>query len=279
MISNISKIYFGNQEISQVYVGDNLVFGGATPTYDADAQAYFDRVEGPAGDIQTLEPDVKTAINDFVVGCKADGIWDAIKASCILAGARTLSGALQPLVGAAPTNFNFVAGDYNRKTGLKGNGVAKYLDSNRNNNADPQNSKHLAIYQSSLATFSSLLLATTYVSGRSALISFTPEGISSRINSVTTTANNGNAVGFVGGVRTSSTATSVRVGGADFPETVTSQVPANQRLGVFAASDGQAVIDATDARLAFYSIGESIDLAALDTRVSALMTAINGAIA
>jgi hypothetical protein len=69
-----------------------------------------------------LEIGVQSAYNDFVVGCKADGIWDAIKASCILAGARTLSGSLTPLKGAAPTNFNFVSGDYNRKTGLVGNG-------------------------------------------------------------------------------------------------------------------------------------------------------------
>jgi hypothetical protein len=45
-------------------------------------------------------------VNAFVKGCKADGIWSAIKASCILAGADTLAGALVPLVGAAPTNFN-----------------------------------------------------------------------------------------------------------------------------------------------------------------------------
>jgi len=149
------------------------------------------------------------------------------------------------------------------------------LDSNRNNNADPQDSKHLAIYQSSLATFSSLLIATTNVSGRSALISFTPGGISSRISSEVVTANNGNAVGFVGGVRTSSTATSTRVGGADFPETVTSQFPVNQNLGVFATGGGAAN---TDARLAFYSIGESLDLALLDARVTDLINAIGVAI-
>jgi hypothetical protein len=34
----------------------------------------------------------------------------------------------------------------------------------------------------------------------------------------------------------------------------------------------------TDARLAFYSIGEALDLAALDTRVSNLITAIGAAI-
>jgi hypothetical protein len=56
----------------------------------------------------------------------------AIKASCILAGARTLAGALVPLAGAAPTNVGpFVSGDYNRKTGLVGDGSTKYLNSNR----------------------------------------------------------------------------------------------------------------------------------------------------
>jgi hypothetical protein len=35
---------------------------------------------------------------------------------------------------------------------------------------------------------------------------------------------------------------------------------------------------ATDARLAFYSIGESLDLALLDARVTALVTAIGAAI-
>jgi hypothetical protein len=69
--------------------------------YDADAQAYITAVETADG--QALETGVRDAINAFVVGCKADGIWNAIKASCILAGARTLTGALVPLVGTAPT--------------------------------------------------------------------------------------------------------------------------------------------------------------------------------
>ena len=249
--------------------------GAVLPVYDPDAQAYFNRVEGPTGDNEALEDGVKSAINDFVVGCKADGTWDAIKSSAILAGARTLAGALQPLVGTAPTSFNFVSGDYNRKTGLKGDGSTKYLNSNRNNNADPQNSKHLAIYQTSLATQTSLLVATTNLPGRSALITFIPEGIEARINSSTNTVENGNVVGFAGGVRTSSTETSARIGGTDFPDTVTSEPPSNENIGVFASVGGGAP---TNARLSFYSIGESLDLALLDARVSALMTAIDGAI-
>ena len=88
-------------------------------SWDADAGAYIKSVE--VADAQQLELAVAQAINQFVLGCKADGIWSAIKASCILMGARTLTGALTPLVGSAPTNFNFVSGDYARKTGLKGN--------------------------------------------------------------------------------------------------------------------------------------------------------------
>jgi hypothetical protein len=118
---------------------------------DADAVAYIAAVE--AADGQALETATRMAINSFVKGCKADGIWPAIKASCILAGARTLTGALIPLVGSAPTNNGFIGigTDYVRKTGLVGNGSTKYLDSNRANNADPQNSNHNACWVSTPA--------------------------------------------------------------------------------------------------------------------------------
>ena len=94
---------------------------------DPDALAYLAAVA--AADGTHVEVGVATAVDDFIKGCKADpsGIpgrsnWDAIKASCILCGARTLAGALVPLAGTAPTNNNFLPEDYNRETGLKGNG-------------------------------------------------------------------------------------------------------------------------------------------------------------
>jgi len=182
---------------------------------------------------------------------------------------------LQPLVGAAPTNFNFVAGDYNRKTGLVGNAATKYLNSNRNNNADPQNSKHLAVFQTSVATLDSLLIATTNNPGRSALISFLATGISQRMNSNAATSNNGNGVGFVGGVRTTSTATAARVNGTNFADTITSQTPLNENIGVFATATAAAT---SNARLAFYSIGEALDLALLDARVTTLINTFGAAI-
>ena len=40
----------------------------------------------------------------------------------------------------------FVSGDWNAVTGLKGDGVGKYVDSNRNNNADGRNDQAMGVY-------------------------------------------------------------------------------------------------------------------------------------
>ena len=254
--------------------------------YDVDALAYFARVEGASGDGQVLEIPVKDAINSFVVGCKADGIWNAIKASCILAGARTLNGALQPLVGTAPTNFNFVAGDYNRKTGLLGNGTTKYLDSNRNNDTDPQNSKHMAVYVGAAPTNTSALIGAREgagaENGSSQLIHVAgpPASSNFRINSLAAAGSvNGIGIGLAGVSRTGASALNWRHSSSfTGTDTTASQTPFSVNMHVFQRAGTSGNVP-TNARLAFYSIGESIDLAALDTRVTALMTALDGAIA
>jgi hypothetical protein len=53
-----------------------------------------------------------------------------------------------------------------------------------------------------------------------------------------------------------------------------SSAPAAVAIDVFSRNG----VDFSDARLAFYSIGESLDLALLDARVSALITAFGVAI-
>jgi len=240
---------------------------------DPDAAAYITAVETADG--QALEEKVKIAIDNFVLGCKADGIWSAIKASCILAGARTLAGALVPLVGTAPTNYNFVAGDYNRETGLAGDGSTKYLDSNRNNNADPQNNKHLAVYQTTpMTTNISVLIGSTNVTGRATLVRIgtTYARISTNVGP---SVEGAGVAGFFGGARFNSTESAIRNGGVTITESHASEVPTSAPLGVFAAGTGATP---SDPRLAFYSIGESLDLAKLDARVTDLITAIGVAI-
>ena len=278
--STPSKLYFGSTEVTKIYLGASEVYSSG-PNLDSDAQAYITAVETADG--QALEQGVKTAINDFVVGCKADGIWASIKASTILAGARTLTGALTPLAGTAPTNFNFVSGDYHRKTGLLGNGSTKYLDSNRNNNADPQDDRHLSIYKSvapSSNTSSYMAAQITSPVGSSSRISDNSNTAIFSINSGSPASSSYNSqqLGFLGVSRANSSNIAYRAN----TTTTTAVNSSNFHIGintlVFARSVNGSANQFTNARLSFYSIGESLDLALLDTRVSNLITAIGVAI-
>ena len=262
----------GKLVLAQTYVGID----------DPDAAVYIAAVE--AADGQALETATRVAIHSFVKGCKNDGIWPAIKASCILAGARTLTGALVPLVGTAPTNNNFVSGDYNRETGLVGDGTNKSLNSNRANNADPQNNQHLAAYRSG-GGGGGYLVAVNPALGASALliISSTETRIYSRAlnntnySPITTLAF---PTGVVGVSRSSSTGFTARLEGANYTTTTAgSNTPSAANLFVFSREDGSGNPAAFSAnRLAFYSIGESLDLALLDARVTTLINAFAAAI-
>ena len=240
---------------------------------DPDAAAYIEAVEAADGEL--LEFAVGKAINDFVLGCKADGIWNAIKASCILAGARTLNGALVPLAGTAPTNYNFVAGDYNRKTGLVGDGSTKYLDSNRNNNADPRNSRHLSVYATSVNTLDTVVIAgTSNVTGRTSLVQL--RDVSARISSTEALLFiSPISSGFMGGSRSDANTVNARNHGITVSGSSASEPPTDVGMGIFANGIGET---ACNARLAFYSIGEALDLAKLDARVTTLINAFGVAI-
>jgi cysteine synthase len=251
---------------------------GGLSLYDPDAAAYIAAVE--AADGQALETGVRDAINAFVLGCKADGIWNAIKASCILAGARTLAGALVPLVGTAPTNFNFVAGDYNRKTGLMGNGSTKYLNSNRNTNADPQNSYSTTVFASTAASPTTSI--QVYIGGSGGSGGTTMATASSLLNGRNRTSTFSSAslpsstIGFIGHSRSSNVNYTFRGNSSSTTVSDSSQTPADSATHVFAESASSNF--RTNARLAFYSIGESLDLALLDARVTALVNALAVAI-
>ena len=256
----------------------------ANLTSDPDSVAYVTAVE--AADGQSLEPAVRLAIGEFILGCKQDGIWDAIKASCILGGARTLAGALVPLAGTAPTNFNFVSGDYNRKTGLVGDGSTKYLNSNRLRTSDPQDSFHLSVFTSTIHTLGTFgfyagagLEAVNSATGFSHLGRFNTGNHYVR-NTSSTLANIGAAAaGFYATSRGSGAEYQYRNNSITATSITASQTPPDTTTKIFI---GRILLGAlnspVDARLAFYSIGESLDLALLDTRVTSLINAFAAAI-
>jgi hypothetical protein len=203
-----------------------------------------------------------------------------------LAGARTLNGALVPLVGAAPTNNNFVSGDFNRKTGLQG-ASGKYINSGRANNADSnQNSKHLSFYAATALTAGAArryMGSSSDTSGHSFIsTSVTNSPITFRCNASTggssNNANTGSTTGFVGMSRLDSSTVTGRANGAAYSLASASQSPNSSNIMVFTyEASGAFGVYATN-RIAFYSIGESLDLAKLDARVTDLINAFATAI-
>jgi len=250
-------------------------------TFDPDAAAYLAAVE--AADGQALETPVKRAVDAFFRDTKAAGVFDALEACCILAGARTLAGALVPVVGDAPTNFadGFASGDYSRTAGLTGDGATTYLDSGYAIPGGNQDNCHLCVYGSDLDAGS---LAGTDVafSSRRLLIYSDP-------TQTIVSINNGNVVlsgagsttqGFIGGSRSSSSAYTARANGANYSPSQTSTLVSGLSVYIYGVNRANALQGgvAAAARFTFYSIGTAVDLEALDTAVTNLITAIGEAL-
>jgi hypothetical protein len=196
-----------------------------------------------------------------------------------LAGARTRVAALTPLVGTTgPDSYGFVDGDYDRKTGLKGNRSTKYLDTKRPGNADPQDNSHVASYVTSVDTGTGAVYVGTRagVSGATNFGKNTATEVFFRSQSSTAASVVASpGTGLIGVSRLQSASYNYRLDKKSGTVLATSQTPDSNNFAVFAFSNPVAF---TDARLAFYSIGESLDLAKLDTRVTDLINAFGVAI-
>jgi hypothetical protein len=269
-----------------MYIGNTRIGGigslSVKNTYDPDALAYLTRVE--AADGQALENSVKIAVNRFVVNCKAQGGWNPIKSCCILAGARTLSGALVPLVGTAPTNTGFVSGDYSRANGLTGDGSTKWINSNRANNADPQNDKHILINLTAtyITSGNKMFAGSENASGGSSIRALNLNQISGRANS----SGNSNidwyeGLGLTGVSRYEASYIAGFSNGnvQNVAFTNISTTPTSTNIGIFADGNGTTK---SNIRLSFYSIGTAIHSVsgtqafdAINTNLQALMTAFS----
>ena len=302
---------FSNATLSWYSIGsstDLAALDSAVSTLMADLRAidedgfepesvnYLRAVEDADG--AYLETGVKQAINSFIVGLKKDNLWNALKASCILCGARTIAGALVPLAGTAPTAYGgWSSGDYNRETGLKGNGTTKYLNSNHLASSQYTNDTHFAVWHSEVST-------TGLPSGYGVSIGCASKVIATGLNSfsmirlnqsldqwvfyvnsanaLSGTGGSPNSTGFMGASRSDATNVTYRRNGASGVGAIASQDHAeNAPYGVFQTlfTNFAGQTFPTDARIAFYSIGSAIaDLALLDARVTTLVSQIAAAI-
>jgi hypothetical protein len=168
-----------NNMFSAALTGANLTsmngYLGMSGTYDADAIDYFARAEALGGSFDLTavnaaynELYVKSAISNFVAGCKSDAIWTKITEFYLLSGV-TFSGVLAKLKHAgtaAITNTGpFVSGDYlaaGSGAGLKSNGSTKYLDTGLSILSVNKSSFGMHAYVSELASALSMMMGSSY---------------------------------------------------------------------------------------------------------------------
>jgi hypothetical protein len=249
--------------------------------FDRDAIAYIRAVEEADG--AYLETDVKIAVNNLVSGLKADDLWDAIGSSCLLCGPRTLAGALVPLRGDAPTaEGGWASGDYDRATGMKGNGTSLYLSTGVNNSSFTQDDFHMACYVTEAGTAG----ATRWLAGAG--------GNQTGASEIFTAGNNyqyrnqssiaGTSSGFADtltGLMASSRYEDeffdFRAGSLSSSSARVSQSPYNDVFHIFKTSYFAAT-NGFNGRLAYYSLGSQVDMGTLRTHLDAYLTAIGAAV-
>ena len=95
--------------------------------FDADAQAFFDRVDTAGGTLSATEQD---AVNTLVVQMKADGIWTKMKAIYPMVGASAAACA-QNLKSSSFTG-TFTSGWTFASTGATPNGTSAYMNTGLN---------------------------------------------------------------------------------------------------------------------------------------------------
>lgn len=241
----------------------------ATPA----TQAYIAAVE--AADGQQLENGVLAAAVDFV------NYREPLGGVCCLNFGRTLTSVLIPIVGAAPTGANLVNGDYiNGAVHL--NGTTKRITVNRNNNADPQDSRHGAVYlmQMLFPIRAALTVLFGGVSNGSTGVSVPSTTAASLLRN--RNVSNADAdytlpqqavvpAGLVATVRSGAAGYDVRVGGVVVPVTAASVSPADEAINVGANPAGT---EHSALRVGGYSFGGNVDTAELNARMLAALNAV-----
>lgn len=266
-------------------------FSKSTP-FDAGAADYIARVEAAdaaAGQGGGLEQAVKNAIHAFFIGCKADaspnaGVsnFQALKFAVPLFGARTRQGARVPLLSsmATPTEFGTAGGwVYDRKLGLRGNGTDNYLDTGYAYPPSLVENCHISAYYT-LAGSSGQDIAAR------APLPFAPISflalISSRLyqdSQSTFSPSDTTTLGFRGISRSATSTYIYRRASANETAAATAYGGTLPNFAIFARFTTGGSIDAySNRRLSFVTLGEAVDLAALDARVTTLANAIAAAL-
>ena len=276
-----TKVYLGATEVSLAYLGATQVY--TSSAFSAEAQDYFDRLD-TAGD--TTYVDYKQPLANYIDSLVTLGgaYWDDMGSAASFVGVG-IQGVTVPLKSTmtALTNNNFVAGDLNQLTGLKGDASTKYLDTGSKFNDFPQNDFSMSCNITEFlqeTTNGPYLMYQSFGNGVSQIATQNDAGANpndliircqERTGAFLTDV--GNLEDFYGINRTVSTGYSVQYGASSTTVTATSQAPANQIISILGASTQLK----SNARMATYHIGPALNLATLRGLQATLLSEIRTA--
>jgi len=231
--------------------------------FSSKARNYFNRLDA-AGD--TTYTAYKQPLANYIDSLVALGgaYWDTMESSASFVGVG-IQGVTVPLRDGMPsiTNNNFVAGDLNQLTGLRGNGSTKYLSTGINATDLSQNDASISTYVT-VPDLSFNYLAGAF-GGLLSKIALVSTGTSTRADAFTGATSNdfGTAlgVGLLGASRSSSTSQDRRSNQTNYPHTVLSEPPVSATIDIFTAS---GIHYPTYARIATYHVGPALNLATIE---------------
>jgi len=248
--------------------------GGA---YDADAQAFFDRVTTAGGTLTTTE---KNATNQLVLDMKSAGIWTSMKAIYPMVGASAAACA-QNLKSSSFTG-TFSSGWTFASTGVTPNGTSAYMNTGLNPSSNlAQNSISGGAYVNANAT-SGNTQRTDVLFGASNIgfvNGFYLLPMANSDNKDYSRANQDIAVGtssftepkgFYQIYRTSSSAYVVKRNTTNANYTVTSSTPTSNNVWICGLNNAGSLVEPSNNRIAFIYLGDGLT----DTQASNLYTAV-----
>jgi len=260
--NDISSVYLGTNGVSKVYLGSTEVWGA----YDADAQAFFDRVTTAGGSLSSTE---KTAVNSLVVQMKADGIWSKMKAIYPMVGASAAACAQNLKSSSFTGTFN--GGWTFSSTGVTPNGTSGYMDTNLNEDTNlTLHNAHLSSYQrNNITSGCSIGINGTTTSQIFPLVGGTQSSL--RIQTGGTAGfSNSDSRGFFIANRRTSTETRNFIRNTLFQQTVTSTAKNNYNFFIAARNSSGTAANFAVYEIAFTSIGDGLT----DTEASDFYTAV-----
>jgi hypothetical protein len=240
-------------------------------TFMPEVREYLARVED--ADSARLETPVLN-----VMGTLAQYRIPLLGGAVFMAGARTLPGALVPMVGPAPTQSNLIGADYTRLQGVKFNGINKVVSTNVVGSTLQQDNHHMGVGISIAPTITGRIGIGHGGSSAGALNIAVPGGLvtqvsyrsrSSASRNLTVTAPEW--VDFHGLSRSNSSEYEYRSGSQSITFAQVSSAAATGTISVGADSGGSFF---SDAGIRFYTLGTSIDLAEMRTRFNVAVSSL-----